>query len=1662
MLRSLGRSHGTTRICARRLRSTVAAVAMIATLIPLTALALPKGGTVVAGGARIIQLTPNKLEILQTSPKAEIDWQSFDIAKGQTVIFLQRGAANQALNEIGGGKTIIDGRLIADGTLILINAHGILFGPDARAAVARLIASTANVSSADFAAGRLNFTIPGQPDATIANAGQITAKQGGLVAFIAPNVVNSGVISARLGTVALAAGDAATLDLYGDGLISLVLGGNSKAAMIHQSGKILAAGGTVLLTASQAKSLVESVINLDGVVRADTVAQQGGTITLTASQVTVGGEIAAAGNAANQAGGTIKLLGDTIHLRPGATVTATGRAGGGQVLVGGNYQGKGPEPDAATVMADAGSIVAADATGSGAGGRVILWSNQKTVASGTISAIGAGGGQGGFIETSSGAQLVVDGKVNAGAGGQWLLDPHNIEIATNNIGSNTACSGAGFCTVTPTQDNSFVSASVIDDALSHATQVTIKTNTGGTQEGNITVNSAIAKSSGGDSFLLLQADNSIVINAGISSTTGKLAMAFEPTNGTITLNGDLVSLGGNISLGGPAIIGQRTNIVDVRGTGGDGVLTFSGAVTSAGVGSGLLLRGGNGSINFNGQVGTAAAPIDSIEIESAASAEFSTDLFTRHLQQDAGGKQLLFLGNVDVETNQADSVNLTGTDIELNPDKTLFAIGNVTIDIGAAGRLIFYNGSRVVVGNGTFTQRGSGLAYLGGLVATSGGNISFAGEVQVMNDAVKVCSTGASCAGTFPAGGDVVFNEIATVSGDPAHNFAVSANGLASFNLVGDGAPLNAVSISASNIALGTMTAAGPVTLSAVGNTPSGVGITGMVTAPSITIGPPPAGSGANPATILSSAIGTTQPTGPSDTAHLPMVVGTVLANATYTFDGVCFAACGGTGGGGTGTGGTGTGGTGTGGTGGGTGTGGTGGNAGGSGTGGNGGGTIAATGLNAAEASTLNALQDSTDRVLRSDIIAIMPNVPPSQLPALLDQLQGMTTDQQETLLAKLSSGDLATALASIDSAGQGDSPAASHVQTTLVSLAAQDQAAANLPAPPPATGGGYSLESLGSSNVQLVQAAYQQAFGRAPTAAEQSAWLGVVARPGWTEAKVAASLTGELTNAAALPELDTMIDRAFATVLGRNPTPSELALFTKMESQSHCSYADMVASLQEEVHAGPTTGDASTGAALRADMIIRSYLQNFGRAPTQAEFNLWDNRLLTGQYTDAQMVSDGQKYYAADSTSQTNAINSAVYAIFGTTPANVGWPTIQNELTQNGKHPFANFQDLETRLAAIVQPGGQGLAIRNAFVTVYGRQPTAQELAQYTGKKDANGALANFSDFTATLTAQRTQSILAEYNSTLGRDPSPQELAKADQMFASGKKLSDLFTAISPISDPPEDAAAIVRAYLAVYTRYPSQAELNDGLAHNVSYGDSYSSMVTYLKGRTDPKNPGHLIVRVPGGSGSFTMPGGFTIAPQGDGTARITAQANTSGTLDLSFNGTAVTIQNANGKITATASGNVINTNGSNFVGQNGSALRMDNGAPVISNDGGSVISNDGGSLVGPSGGTVISNDGGSLVGPSGGTVISNDGGSLLVASGVISNDGGSLLSEGGGGLLNEGGNGIVNTNGSNFVGQNGSAVINTDGSNFVGQNGSAVINTNGSNFGPLISGASLTGY
>jgi uncharacterized repeat protein (TIGR03803 family) len=74
-------------------------------------------------------------------------------------------------------------------------------------------------------------------------------------------------------------------------------------------------------------------------------------------------------------------------------------------------------------------------------------------------------------------------------------------------------------------------------------------------------------------------------------------------------------------------------------------------------------------------------------------------------------------------------------------------------------------------------------------------------------------------------------------------------------------------------------------------------------------------------------------------------------------------------------------------------------------------------------------------------------------------------------------------------------------------------------------------------------------------------------------------------------------------------------------------------------------------------------------------------------------------------------------------------------------------------------------------------------------------------------------------------------------------------------------------------------------------------------------------------------------------------------------------------------------------------------------VISNDGGSIISHDSGGLIGQDGNGVISNDGGSLIGQDGNGLIGKDG------SNLIGQDGNGLIGQDGNGLIGQDGNGIV---------------------------------------------------
>ncbi|MDX1923091.1 MAG: MBG domain-containing protein [Alphaproteobacteria bacterium] len=445
-------------------------------------LANPVNGTVSAGSANISS-AGNTLTVTQTTDKAVIDWRGFDIAKGETTRFVQPSSSSMTLNRVSSNApSFIDGNLTANGNLVVVNPNGVWFGPNARVDVNGLIASTANISNNAFMnnTGILNFDEAGNPDAAIINDGLITAKDAGLVGLVAPNVINRGIIYARLGRVALASGDTATVDLYGDDLIKVAVSDKVKSQLVSNSGVIAAPGGTIALTAAAGKDIVNSLITVHGELAAPSIREHNGKIIIAAqgsnkttkqghSTVLVSGILDASGRNASEHGGSIQVTGDNIGLLAGTRIDASGSDGlsgttlgkaissmrigaaGGDIRIGGDYLGGGHTPTALNLYVDKDVLVLNDALNSGDAGRTIFWSDGTTQFYGNVYARALGGkgihattwnaiaggnaGDGGFIETSGHGHLDAGGYVDLtssnGSRGTYFLDPTNITIYGN-------------------------------------------------------------------------------------------------------------------------------------------------------------------------------------------------------------------------------------------------------------------------------------------------------------------------------------------------------------------------------------------------------------------------------------------------------------------------------------------------------------------------------------------------------------------------------------------------------------------------------------------------------------------------------------------------------------------------------------------------------------------------------------------------------------------------------------------------------------------------------------------------------------------------------------------------------------------------------------------------------------------------------------------------------------------------------------------------------------------------------------------------------------------------------------------------------------------------------------------------------------------------------
>jgi filamentous hemagglutinin family protein len=382
--------------------------------------ARPQGGQVVAGQASISQ-TAGRTQIDQSSRRAVVEWQRFNVGAQHQVDIRQPDAGAWSLQRVtGGDPSAIAGRITSNGGVALVNPAGITFAQGAQVDVAALIATPSDISNPNFMAGRMAFDGTPRPGARVENRGTITVREQGLAALVGPVVANSGTIRARLGRVALAGGvEAFGLDLAGDGLLALdvtrqvTAAPGGATALTTQAGRIEAEGGQVLITAAAASGLLETLVLAGG-----EVAAPGGRVAIEASGggARIEGRIDAASIAATASG--------EVLVASGAVLEAGGA--GGRVVVGGGAESRigAPQRLAGRSTVERGARVAAD----GPGGTVILHSTTRTAHHGTASASGAGGA----VEVSSRGALAIDGAM---LGESVLIDPVTLRVVSSLTGA---------------------------------------------------------------------------------------------------------------------------------------------------------------------------------------------------------------------------------------------------------------------------------------------------------------------------------------------------------------------------------------------------------------------------------------------------------------------------------------------------------------------------------------------------------------------------------------------------------------------------------------------------------------------------------------------------------------------------------------------------------------------------------------------------------------------------------------------------------------------------------------------------------------------------------------------------------------------------------------------------------------------------------------------------------------------------------------------------------------------------------------------------------------------------------------------------------------------------------------------------------------------------
>jgi filamentous hemagglutinin family protein len=631
---------------------------------------------------------------IEASNNSIINYEGFGVLKQETIQFVQPSSASRVLNRVQGpDPTEIAGSLLANGQVYITNPAGVFFAKGALVDVGAIYAAAGNMTNEDFLNNVNHFT---DVTGSVINSGTIAADA---VNLIGKHVANHGSILADGGTVMLLAGEDVYVGQVGGSVFVKLEGAGADLANSDSTAGVDNSGTVdAKKVVFGAGDLYSMAIRTTGKVKAKEIAVEGGE----QGTVVVGGSLDASDAAGK--GGTIELTGGKVGLF-GAEVDASGTSGGGTVLVGGDYQGKGELQTAEQTYVSGDSAIKADAIDTGDGGKVVVWADGKTSYYGSISARGgAQSGDGGLVEVSGKETLnfagAVDTRAPKGEMGTLLLDPTNIEVVN---------AGAA-----ETSDLGDVDAFGDPDPNPPGPDGDTKIWAGALDVAGANVE--------------LQANNDIIFNADVNMLNPGIAIKVRAGN-NITVNKSITTDNGDISFtandsGGIPIL-PVTGQVDINAP----INTKGGSFTSSGVDfnnvdSGAITATGGITINhasatlgdvLNGGVGDVTLNADGAVTQTVAGA-----ITASGLELLGAGSYTLTNGSNNVDTLAANTTNnISYTDADA------LTVGTVqgTSGINTSGDVTLNAGGAVTqTVAGTITASGLELLGAGSYTLTNGSN----------------------------------------------------------------------------------------------------------------------------------------------------------------------------------------------------------------------------------------------------------------------------------------------------------------------------------------------------------------------------------------------------------------------------------------------------------------------------------------------------------------------------------------------------------------------------------------------------------------------------------------------------------------------------------------------------------------------------------------------------------------------------------------------------------------------------------------------------------------------------------------------------------------------------------------------------------------------------